>query len=209
MEELLCKSDFKRSLNSSRGKSRREAARLTRGASSASAEGSSESGRESRSCTAWSSWSLRERLGMGPPHARPQALQGAKLQLLDCALAAAQVLGDFANALLLHKTHNDHALLVRRQLVYEAKQGGALLNLAHGHRVGIGDVVDRRGQPGLAARLLPAVGHGMGGQTVEPGGERHASPLKAAQVGQGAVEDLGGHILGFGAIAHTTDHERV
>src|SRR5579864_3337984 len=153
MDKLPSNSDFRRSLNSSRGRSRRAAARLTRGASSASAEGSSESGRESSACTASSSCWNRERLGMGPPHLTPQALQGAKLQLLDGAFAAAQLVGDLANAFLLHKAQNHYPPLVGRQLANQLKEGGALFHLAQGN--GIGDLL--HGQLGLAAGLLPPV----------------------------------------------------
>src|SRR5690242_3516849 len=207
MDELLCKLDFSCCLNSSRGRPRNSAATLSRGASSASAEGNSESGWESSACTDWSSWPALERLGIGPPHARPQVLQSAKLQLLDGSLAAEQLTGDLTNALLLHKTQNDDAVLVRRQIVHEPKQGGALFHLAHGD--GILNVLGGVGQLGFAAGTLPAVGNGVGGHAIEPGSKGHASPLKAAQVGQGTVEDFGGNVLGFGAVAHVADHERV
>src|SRR5689334_13936482 len=126
MDELLCKSDFSCCLNFSRGRPRNSAATLSRGASSAPAEGNSESGWESSACTAWSSWPVFERLGMGPPQARPQVLQGAKLQLLNGALATAQLARNFTNALLLYKTQEDNAVLVRRQLAHQPKQRGAL-----------------------------------------------------------------------------------
>src|SRR6185437_1384422 len=207
MDELLCKLDFSCCLNSSRGRPRNSAATLSRGASSASAEGNSESGWESSACTAWSSWPAFERLGMGPPHTRPQVLQSAKLQLLDGSLAAAQLAGDLANALLLDKTQDDDAVLVRREFVHQPKQRGALFHLAQGD--GIFDILGSVGQFSFAAGTLPAVGNGVGGDTIEPGGKGHAPPLKAAQVGQGTVEDLGGNVLGFGAVAHAADHERV
>src|SRR5690348_10990140 len=207
MDELLCKLDFSCCLNSSRGRPRNSAATLSRGASSASAEGNSESGWESSACTAWSSWSALERLGMGPPHARPQVFQSAKLELLDGSFAAAQFLRNVAHALLLHKTQDDDAVLVRRQLVYQPKQSGALFHLAHGD--GIFDVLGGVGQLGFTAGTLPLAGNGIGGHAIEPGGKGHASPLKTVQISQGAVKNVGSDVLGLGAVAHAADHERV
>src|SRR5579871_1212334 len=208
MDELLSNSLFRRRLNSSRGKSRSAAARLTSGAISASAEGNNESGRASRACTASSSRSNRERLGMGPPHARAQIFQGAELQLFDRALAAPQLLGNFANTSLFYKTQDNHAALIGRQFADQPKQGGALLYLLQGYGVNVVRVLGA-GQLRFAPRLPQTVGHGVAGYAIQPGCERHAAPLEAAQVSQRLLEDFGGHVLGFRAVAHTPNHERI
>ena len=47
------------------------------------------------------------------------------------------------------------------------------------------------------------------GDFVEPGGERHAAPFEARQVGQRLMEDIGGQVLGRIAIADAADDEGI
>ncbi len=76
-------------MNSVRGRSRNSLAIRTSGASSGSiwAEGGADP------ANIWviakSSWSNRERLGIGTPHAVAELFQGAELQLLDRAFTSA------------------------------------------------------------------------------------------------------------------------
>ena len=55
-------------------------------------------------------------------------MQSAELQLFYCALGASQGLRDFTNTFLLGEAHGDHAALILRKLVYQAKEARA----AHG-----------------------------------------------------------------------------
>src|SRR5215813_8437788 len=100
---LLCKSDLRRSMNSVRGRSRSSLARRTRGAISGSTSATPASRFASSCVIAASSWSNRERLDTGTLHQRPKFLQSSKLKLFDCSFAAAHLLRNFPDALLLHE----------------------------------------------------------------------------------------------------------
>src|SRR5262249_9268910 len=63
--------------------------------------------------------SMGSRSGMFATYPRPQALQAAKLQLLDRAFAAPQHLRDFTSALLLHETKLQDSALVFRQFPHQ------------------------------------------------------------------------------------------
>src|SRR6476646_8573030 len=80
MEVLLCKSAFKADLNSGRGKSRRERARVTILAMLGLGRGTERCrGRASIALMARSSCSAGERLGMATLHLRAKSLQRAEL----------------------------------------------------------------------------------------------------------------------------------
>src|SRR5262245_64577831 len=141
--------------------------------------------------------SLVLRLAIALTQSGPQALQAAELKLLDRAFAASEVVRDLADAPLLGEAQDDHAALVGGQSVDQPKELGALFQLFDTHACGL---VQMR-YVAVARLALPAVGDGMGGDLEEPGGERHAAPLEARQVGQCLMEHVGGEVLRRIAVA--------
>src|SRR5580658_5033629 len=138
-------SDLSRTLNSSRGKSRKPAATRTSGSTLASTFAGLPSARANNTSTARFRCSIffaslfrgllfrgslfrgsfggfRERLGIGTLHARPQARQRAELQLLHRAFGLANLPRHFLNAFLFHKPQHHHALLLSGQRVDQPKQ---------------------------------------------------------------------------------------
>src|SRR6266849_9643478 len=113
IDDFLSKSDLRRTLKFSRGRSRSSTAMRIRGNSSRSSDGGTAPGLARSAVTAWSSCSIRERLGIGTLHARPQIFEGAELKLLHGSLGSSELLGNFANAFLLNEAHSNDAPLVR------------------------------------------------------------------------------------------------
>src|SRR5579863_8426255 len=78
-----------------------------------------------------SSWSLRRSIGscsdMFAPYARPQALQGTKLQLLDRSFTAPQSLRDFADALLFHEAQFQDLAVVFGQFPHQREDRCAVV----------------------------------------------------------------------------------
>src|SRR6266852_1714749 len=112
MVVLLFKSDLSSARNSSLGRwrnSRATSASATRSRCGfSSGRGRSDT---SMACTASSSCTARERLGMATPHLRPQALQRPQLQLLDRSLRLPEPFRDFPDAPLLDESLVHHAPL--------------------------------------------------------------------------------------------------
>jgi hypothetical protein len=67
------------------------------------------------------------RLPSGDGYPRPQALQGAKLQLLDRSFTAPQSLRDFAGALLFHETQFQDLALVFGQVPHQCEDRCAVV----------------------------------------------------------------------------------
>src|SRR5262249_19772985 len=143
---------------------------------------------------------------MDVPHAGAQILERAELELLDRALRAPERLGDLADAPLLDEARHDDALLIVREPgdelgEHRAPVGVGVVYFHRGGRL-------RRGLAALARPALPAVGDGVPGDLQEPGRERNAAPLEAAEVRERMVENLGGQVLGLAAAAGAAGHER-
>src|SRR5947207_15823233 len=82
-------------------------------------------------CAAWSSSSGRERLGIGALHLRTQFFERPELKLLHCALTASELLRDFTNTPLLHKTFNDDPALIRGKLMELANELRTMFDRGH------------------------------------------------------------------------------
>jgi hypothetical protein len=115
---------------------------------------------------------------MGVPHALPQALEGAELELLHRAFRSPKPVGDLANALLLDEALQDDALLVRGQPAHQIGEHGAAVR-AGAHPVLAGF---RRPLRVLPRGALPAIGKGISRDLQEPRRERNAAPLEAAEL---------------------------
>src|SRR3989442_14941388 len=146
IDALLSKSDLRRALKSSRGRSRNSAARRSSGATRAFTTGSGVS-RWTMACTASSSCSIRLRLAILFTQLftdlRPQRLQATELKLLHSALGALELMGDFADTFLLSKAHHDSAPLTCRKPVDKPEELRAVLDfLRTGIRRGLRRIVD-------------------------------------------------------------------
>src|SRR5207248_1343478 len=121
-----------------------------------------------------------------------QALQGAKLKLLDSALRFTQLLRDIPYALLLHETLENDRPLVVGQFIDQAEQLSAPFHGFH-----IRDNRDlRRVRRQDFPRLLPGtVRDRITGDTIQPRRERRAPPLVSPEARQRSVEDLSGQIF--------------
>src|SRR5215831_12077699 len=126
--------------------------------------------------------------------------QGTKLQLLDCALTATEILCDLAKAALLNKTaENDAALVLREQRDQLCEERLTI------KRAGIaGKIEIVGGDLGLTRGTLPALREQFGGNAEQPSDERRPLPLEAVESGDGLMEDLGGEVLGFLAGGNAT-----
>jgi hypothetical protein len=142
------------------------------------------------------------------PHLVTQALQSAKLELLDRSFAAAKLLGDLTYALFVNKAANNHETLVRWQAVHQLVEHSAPLGfgLHADHRFG---AFQSFRAAAVFCRPTPAVSQCVGGDTQQPRGKRRATPLEASKVAQGFVKDLGGHILRFITVADPPRHKSV
>src|SRR5262245_64225347 len=101
-----------------------------------------------------SSCSMSGRSGMGALHLSPQALNCAELKLLHRALAAAEFLCNFPDALLLHEAHVNHTELRFRKPAHQLEQHGAVFDFGGNSGFGL-----PRRTAGLPARALPVVGY--------------------------------------------------
>src|SRR6184192_2789900 len=174
-----------RCLNSALGRSRRSAAIAT---SASRSRGIATSVAPSR--MAWIAWSSSSyRSAMRPPHLRPQRLDGAELQLLDGALAAAELPRHVGDAALLGEAGHEHVALRRRQRVDEAEEERAALDVVGRRRLIA--VVERL----LAAGLPGAVADDVPRDRVKPRHERNAALFVAVDAFQRLVEDLRDHVL--------------
>src|SRR5713226_4095893 len=155
IDVFLSKSDLRRALKFSRGRSRRSRAMSRSGVNF----GSSGVEPASMACRASSNRSWMERLGIAALHLRSQALQRPELELLHRSLAAPQLAGDFANASLLHKPLVDYLSLVAGKLPHHAKQTRPVLDgvqIGLSRDAGIGRILGTGYFPCGALRL---VGH--------------------------------------------------
>src|SRR5258708_10999785 len=181
MDALLCKSDFKATRNSSRGRSRNACATRVREASSRSGV-SSGCGRSDTSihCTTSSNCKARERLAMAALHLRPQILYGAQLQLLYSAFRLPQALSNLSNASLLRKSLVDHLLLHLRKPPHQQEQLRAILDCPHlgSLQVGSGGPVRRivRGKE-LARGAFGVINDRVRRNPQKPRHQWHAAPL--------------------------------
>src|SRR5262245_18152966 len=194
---LLARSAPRGALKDGLGRSRRSRAIWTSSVSSASPEGRGARGSESARSRASASLSVRDSSLMGIPHPSSQGFERAKLELLHRAFAAPERLGDLAQAALLDEAGQHDTLLVAGQASDQVGEHGA----AVGVRWVVGLVRSVGRLPALARQALPAVGDGVARDLEEPGGERHAAPFEAAEVGERLVEHLGGQVLGLAAAA--------
>src|SRR5262245_2947799 len=110
--------------NPSSGRSRNWPATLIRPAGNVSSDGICPAPVNIASIV-WSSCSLSGRSGIGALHLSPQALNCTKLKLLYGALTPPELLCNFADALLLDKTHVNHAVLRIRKPFHQLEQYGA------------------------------------------------------------------------------------
>jgi hypothetical protein len=116
---------------------------------------------------------------------RPQVLQTAELQLLDCAFAAAESLGNITNALLFREPHYDHSALVVGKFAHEREHPGLILRLL---LIGLLDVGGRLNLA-FARKAFRTVRYRIRGDSVEPRRERRATPFEATQIRERVVED--------------------
>src|SRR5207245_9275621 len=104
IDDLLSKSDLRRAVKPSRGRSRNSAARRSSGAARAFTSGSGASRWTMIACTASSSCSIRLRLAILFTQLftdlRSQRLQATELKLLHSALGALESMGDRADTFL-------------------------------------------------------------------------------------------------------------
>src|SRR5580658_4499480 len=226
-------SDLSRTLNSSRGKSRKPAATRTSGSTLASTFAGLPSARANNTSTARFRCSIffaslfrgllfrgslfrgsfggpRERLGIGTLHARPQTRQRAELQLLHRAFRLADLPRHFLNAFLFHEPQHNHTLLLGGQCIDQPKQSGPPFHLFKFC------VAGRRSfdQPRLVHHLLPApplpaVRNQIRGNPEQPRRKRNPPPFKPLQVSQRMMKHFRSEVFGFRAISHPPHHVRV
>src|SRR6185503_14387677 len=171
-DELIPRSTRSRLLNSGRGKSRNSTATLSRSAMLASTAGSGKSGLAIIAWTASSSCSLKLALAIRITRfnnqLRSQCVERAELQLLDRTLAAAKLVRDFANTLLLRKSHTNDPPLIRRKPTYEMKQACPLFNpFVEVLKTAVGRRFD--GRRGALLRLpIRPIDDGIGSNLEEP-----------------------------------------
>src|SRR5882724_3603466 len=205
MAALLESSAPSRALNDALGRSRRFCAICKSSVSSGSPEGRGARGSDSARSRASACRSLRDSSLIGIPHVSSQGLERAELELLHRAFRTPERLGDLANALLLDEAGQDDALLIVGQASDDIGQHGPTVDVGRG----AGHVGTRRRLSPLSRQALPAVGDGISGDLEEPGGERDAAPLEAAEVGERLVEDLGRQILRLAPAAGSAGNVRV
>src|ERR1051326_5060946 len=172
-------------LNSGLGRSCRSAAIAT---SSSRSRGIATSAAPSRI-----SWIARpltpRRPAMRPPPLPRERLDGAELQLLDGALAAAELPRHVGDAALLGEARHEHVALRARQRADEAEEEGTALDVVE--RCRLVRVVQRH----LPLRLPRAVAEDVARDGVEPRHERSAALLVPVDAFQRLVENLGDHVL--------------
>src|ERR1700732_5210741 len=136
------------------------------------------------------------RSGMGALHLSPQVLDGAKLKLLHRALAALELLGYLADALLLHKSHVNHTKLRLREPLQQLKQHGAAFDFVRGRRL-------RRCRkiPRLPARALKVIRNDSRSNSEQPRCEGYSAPLKLPNAGQRLPENVCRQVFGLMTIA--------
>ena len=115
---------------------------------------------------------------------------GAKLKLLDGALAPSELLGNFANALLFDEAHVNYAKLCLRKPVHKFKQDGLTLYVA---RIRVGQL--RFESEFLPAGFLEMVCHRARRDPQEPGGEGHSTPLKTTNARERFPENVRSQVL--------------
>src|SRR5437762_6800909 len=196
-------SALKRALNDGRGSARSTRAIDRKGATSREAGASVPSNIAS---IASFSRSTSSRSGIGALHPRAEVLQRPELQLLHRALGLVQTPRDLADASLFDESLDDDAALVGGQIADEPKHirasiGGAGVGLDHRLR----RILNRD----VADRPSPSISNRVGRNPQQPGGERRPAILKAVQRRERFVKDLGGHVLGGGAVVNATHDERV
>src|SRR5580692_1244910 len=217
-------SDLSLVLNSSRGRPRKSAATRTSGSTLASSFAgfpsvlASSASTARFNCSIFFAWLFRgrflplprERLGIGTLHARPQAAEGAELQLLHCAFRLANLPRHFLNAFLLHEPQHHDPPLLRRQTIDEAKQASPPLHFFEIHARSWREFdVFQFVRHLLPAPALPPVRNQIRGNPVEPCRKRNPPPFKSPQVGQRMMKYLGGQVLGFRAVPHPPHHVRI
>src|SRR2546428_5585439 len=139
---------------------------------------------------------------MGALHLGPQVLQGAELKLLYGPLAAPELPRNFTNTPLLDEALEDDAALVVGELAHQTKKAGTIFNCFQVRLgAGLGRIlgIDPRN---LSSGALGLIGHGVGGNSYQPGGERSAAPFIVPQVGESSMENVGGQVFGRVAIAY-------
>src|SRR5271170_783462 len=223
---FLSRSDFKRARKSGRGRLVNSAAMRARGARRASA-GSGASGRDNIPVTAWSSSSNRLRLaisatrllsfslrGYGPVRLADfhcietlaQILQTAELELLDGALAASQMLRNFADAFLLGKAHDNDVALVCGQSVHQPEEARTIFHLPEAR---LGAEFRRIVNGYFAAMPFRAIDDRVDRDPQKPCSEGNASPLETLQVGQRLMKHVGGEVFGGIAVANPPRDEGI
>lgn len=137
--------------------------------------------------------------------ARPQTFKSSELKLLHRALTSVELLSDFPNASLLHKTFDDDAALIWGQAIDKLKEYGSALDVfpttiswTVGYRTHL-----------LFDPTLPAVRHGIGSNPEEPRRKGNTPPLEATKIRESLMKHLGRQILGLMAVADASHDERV
>jgi hypothetical protein len=145
---------------------------------------------------------------MATLHLRPQALKSAVLKLLYGAFAPGQLVRNFTNAFLFHKTLQDHPALVFGKVFYQAKQASPMfdcleirLDARFGRLSGAGC--------DFSGGALGLIRYGIGGNPEQPRGEWRASIFVAPQVGKRFVKNIGRQIFRRLPIAHATGDKRI
>ena len=144
---------------------------------------------------------------MGTPHLRPQVLQGAKLKLLYSAFGSSELLRDVTYALLPDETLEDHPALVVRKLVHQTKQAGVIFGRCEiGLNADVDWILESGNFPSGAFRLI---GHGISGDSHQPGCEGSAAPFIVPKICQRFVENVGRQVLGRVAIVYVPGNKRI
>jgi len=145
---------------------------------------------------------------MATLHLRPQALESAVLKLLDGAFAPGQLLRNFTNAFLFHKTLQDHPALVLGKVFYQAKQASPMFDCLEVRLdARFGRFFSTGGN--LTSRTLELIRHCVGGNPEQPRGEWRASILVAPQVGKRFVKNIRRQIFRRLPIAYAPGDKRI
>jgi hypothetical protein len=134
-----------------------------------------------------------------------QRFKTAELKLFDGALGAPEMARNFANALLLRKTHLNDAALIYWKATDETKNAGAVFNVFQIRRGWSG--IFPRGVPMLPGGAFPTIREGVGRDAIEPRGKRNAAPLESPEMGERLMEYLGGQVLRLVAVSHASRDE--
>jgi hypothetical protein len=145
---------------------------------------------------------------MATLHLHPQALQRAELKLLYGAFATGQLLRNFTNASLLHKTLQDHPALVFGKVFDQPKQASPMFDRLE---IRLDARFGRFSRAGceFSGGALGLIRYGVGGNPEQPRGERRSSIFVAPQVGKRFVKNIRRQIFRRLPIVYATGDKRI